>query len=78
MRAVLTLFRREPALLLGLASALIALAVAFGLHLTKEQTAAIVALVQVVTAILIRSQVSPNQDQTGGGLIGASPPSPRP
>ncbi len=65
MNAILSVFRREPALVLGLVSTLIALAVAFGLHLSKEQTAAIVALVQVLTAILIRSQVSPN---------GASPP----
>lgn len=51
--------RREPALVTGAASAIIALLVAFGLNLTGEQTGAIMALVTAVLAFVTRAKVTP-------------------
>jgi hypothetical protein len=51
--------RREPALIVGLIEALLVLAVAFGLDLTAEQTAAIVAVATVLGGLVVRSQVTP-------------------
>jgi hypothetical protein len=51
--------RREPALIVGLIEALLVLAVAFGLNLTAEQTAAIVAVATVLGGLVVRSQVTP-------------------
>lgn len=45
--------------LIQLLKALLALGVAYGLSLTAEQTAAIIATVSVVLSILLRQQVSP-------------------
>lgn len=60
---MLNYIRREPARIMGLLLAVIALAGAFGLSLTDEQTAAIVAVVGAVLAIVgaetTRSQVTP-------------------
>lgn len=54
-----TLWGREPAVIIGLVQAAIALAVGFGLDLTTEQTAAILAFTAAVLAVVTRSQVSP-------------------
>jgi uncharacterized protein (DUF697 family) len=53
------LWGREPAMVLAFVQAVIVLGVAFGLRLTPEQTAAILALTAVVLGLITRSQVSP-------------------
>lgn len=62
---MLNYIRREPARIMGLLLAVLALAAAFGLSLTDEQTAAIVAVVGAVLAIAgaetTRSQVTPTR-----------------
>lgn len=62
MHGILDRIRREPALVTGLLSALIALATAFGLHLSAEQVGAITALAVAVLAFVTRSQVTPYSD----------------
>ncbi len=52
------LFDREPAILLGLVNAALALAVGFGLSVSAEQVALINAFVGTVISFVIRSQVS--------------------
>jgi len=52
-----TLWGREPALILAVVQAAIALAVGFGLNLTAEQVSLITALVAAVIGVLIRRQV---------------------
>jgi hypothetical protein len=54
------MFGREPALWLGLAQALIALAVGFGLDWTAEQVSLVMAAVAAVVAFLVRSQTTSN------------------
>lgn len=53
------MFGREPAVILGLVGALIALAVGFGLDVSAEQTGLIMAAVSAVLAFVTRSQVTP-------------------
>ena len=53
------MFKREPAVWLGLIGALIALAVGFGLPVSQEQTALILAASSAVLGFVTRSQVSP-------------------
>lgn len=53
---------KEPAVLIGLAQALIAVAVAFGLDLNAEQIGVLYALMSAVSAVIVRQRVSP----TGG------------
>lgn len=55
-----TLFGREPAMIVALVQAVIVLAVSFGLQLTTEQTAAILAITAVVLGLITRTQVSPS------------------
>lgn len=57
-----TIFGREPALIIGLVQALLALAVGFGLELTAEQTALILAATAAVLSVVTRSQVTPVAD----------------
>jgi hypothetical protein len=67
MSTFLNLLRSEPTVVWGaigsLVTALIALGVAFGLHLSEQQATAInvfvAALGTVVTLLVIRSQVTP-------------------
>ena len=59
MGAVLDRIRREPALVTGLVSAVVALGTSFGLHLTDEQVGAITAVTVAVMAFVTRSQVTP-------------------
>lgn len=54
-----TLWGREPAMVLAFVQAVIVLAVSFGLRLTPEQTAAILALTAVLLGLITRSQVTP-------------------
>lgn len=54
-----TLWGREPALILGLVQAAIALVVAFGLDLTAEQTAVTVAFTAAVLGVWTRAKVTP-------------------
>jgi diacylglycerol kinase len=56
------LWGREPAMIVALVQAVIVLAVAFGLRLEPEQTAAILALTAIVLGLITRSQVSPVVD----------------
>ena len=51
--------RREPALVAGVISAVIALAVSFGAGLDETQVGAIMAVVAAVSALFTRQQVTP-------------------
>ncbi|MFD7157968.1 hypothetical protein ACFV9C_25425 [Kribbella sp. NPDC059898] len=53
------IFKREPALVLGVVQAIVALAVSFGFGLSAEQTGAILAVSAAVLALVTRSQVTP-------------------
>lgn len=52
--------KTEPAILIALVAACLGLAAAFGLSLTQEQTAAIMALVTILAGLVTRSKVTPN------------------
>lgn len=54
-----TLWGREPAMVVGFIQAILVLAVTFGLALTQEQTAAILAVAAIGLALITRSQVTP-------------------
>jgi hypothetical protein len=54
-----TIWGREPAMVLALVQAVIALVVAFGLNLAPDQIGAILAVTAVVLGLITRSQVSP-------------------
>ena len=54
-----TLFGREPAMVLALVQAVIALGVAFGLSLAPDQVGAILAVTAVILGLITRSRVSP-------------------
>lgn len=62
MSTILDRIRREPALISGLVSAVIALAVSFGADLSSEQVGAVMAVVAAVLAIVVRQQVTPHVD----------------
>jgi len=51
------IFKREPALIIGAAQAIIALAVAFGFELSNEQTGALLAVTAAVLAVCTRQSV---------------------
>ncbi len=52
-------WNKEPALIIGLVQAAIALTVSFGIELTNEQTGAIMAITAALLALLTRSKVTP-------------------
>lgn len=52
--------QHEPALLVGLVTAVLSLLVAFGVDLSDERQAAIIAVVIAVGAIIVRQAVTPN------------------
>lgn len=56
------LFKREPARILALVSAVIAVAVGFGLPVTEEQVGLIMAAVALLIGEGTRSQVTPVND----------------
>jgi len=52
--------KTEPALLIsGLAGVLATLAVSYGLNLTKDQIVAVLSVVQILGAFIVRQHVSP-------------------
>ncbi len=53
------LWGREPAMVLALVQAVLALVVAFGLDLAPDQIGAILAVTAVVLGLISRSRVSP-------------------
>lgn len=55
------IFGREPALIIGLIQAGLALAIGFGLALTAGQVGAILAFSAAVLSVVTRSKVSPKQ-----------------
>lgn len=50
---------KEPALLLGLVQAVLALVVAFGLDLSPEQIGAVLAATAALLSVVTRSKVTP-------------------
>lgn len=56
---MLKLWAKEPTLVVGLVSTIIALVVAFGIRLTADQVGAIMAVVSALGALAVRSQVTP-------------------
>ena len=60
--------KREPALVAGVISAAIALAVSFGAGLDETQVGAIMAVVAAVTALFTRQQVTPVAKQHDDNL----------
>ena len=57
--------RREPVLVTGLIQAALVLAVSFGLDLSTEQTAGILAVTAALLALVTRSQVTPTSTPSG-------------
>jgi hypothetical protein len=53
------LWYQEPAVIISLVAAIITLVISFGIHVSTDQTGAIVAVVQVIAGIATRSQVVP-------------------
>jgi hypothetical protein len=53
------IWKREPAMILGVVQAIVALAISFGFGLSAEQTGAILAVTAAVLALVTRSQVTP-------------------
>lgn len=53
------LWDTEPVLILGAVQAILALFVSFGLDLTADQTAAIVAASAAVLSVVVRRKVTP-------------------
>ena len=60
MNAILDRIKEEPAMFYALISALITMAVAFGLNLTTDQMAAVLAPVAILIGLLTRSVVTPD------------------
>ena len=54
-----SLFGREPAMVMAALQSLLALAVGFGLSVSPEQIALILAAVAGVVGLIVRSRVSP-------------------
>jgi hypothetical protein len=54
-----TIWGREPAMLLALVQAVLALVVAFGFDLEPDQIGAILAVTAVILGLITRSRVSP-------------------
>lgn len=52
--------KAEPALVTGIVSAAIALAISFGFGLSEQQVGAIMALVVAILSIVTRQAVTPN------------------
>lgn len=59
MKALWERLKNEPVLILNLINAVIAGAIAFGLDLTMEQKAGLIAISTAVLNLLARSQVTP-------------------
>lgn len=73
--------KREPALIYGLVSAVIALILAFGVDLSNEQVGTIMAVVVAIMAIITRASVTPNvtvaaKERDAGLVAGQAAPEP--
>ena len=68
MNNLSNLWGREPALVLGLIQAAIVLFMAFGLDLSTEQVGAIMAFVNILLAVITRSQVTPVEKLKDAGI----------
>ena len=55
----MTLWNREPAMILAVVQTALALILAFGVDLSVEQTGAVLAVTAAVLGLITRSQVSP-------------------
>lgn len=55
----MTILGREPALILGLIQAGLALAIGFGLKLSGEQVALLMAFAAAVASVIVRQNVTP-------------------
>ncbi len=71
-----TIWGREPAMVLALVQAVIALVVAFGLNLAPDQIGAILAVTAVILGLITRSRVSPAPLVRDGYLRGSLPRTP--
>ena len=56
----MTIWNREPALILGLVQAVLALLLAFGVHLTVEQVGTILAVSAALLSVVVRQRVTPD------------------
>jgi uncharacterized membrane protein len=56
-----TTLRNEPAVVAAVIGAVIAVAISFGLDLTKEQVGSIMALVTLLLGLGVRHQVTPTK-----------------
>lgn len=56
---MLDFIKSEPAVIIGLCSALIALATSFGVDLSADQVGALMAVVTIVASIVTRQLVTP-------------------
>lgn len=54
-----SLWGREPAMIVALVQAILVLAISFGLNLSEDQTAAILAVTALALGLITRSQVTP-------------------
>lgn len=54
-----TIWGREPALILGLVQAALALAVGFGLNLDGQQVALVMAFSAALLSVVVRQRVTP-------------------
>jgi len=52
--------KNEPAIIIALVAACLGLAASFGLSLTQEQTAAIMAVATLLAGLVTRSKVTPS------------------
>ena len=66
------MWNREPALVAGLVQAILALAVAFGMDLSPEQVAAVVATSSAVLGVVVRRSVSPVHHSSPVSLASAT------
>lgn len=57
----MSLWHREPALILGLVQSVLALVLAFGVELSEEQVGAILAVTAALLAVVTRSRVTPTE-----------------
>lgn len=55
------IWQNEPALVLGVVQAVLAATVTFGLDLTDEQLAALVAVIAAIQAVAVRRNVQPHR-----------------
>jgi accessory gene regulator protein AgrB len=77
MNAIIAWIGREATLLGSLVQALIMLGVAFGLHITTPEKAAIMSVTGIVLAIIVRQNVTPNATVATKVAIALATPPPK-